>query len=219
MIYYMDSKEFTHKYLANESDQDILDTQYILVSSRLRTTGKWENSISAYSTLFPEAEVLDAWYLKNGVWEEFYIAQLDSNVTFLATTIRGVIERDYNVVLLNSHKERKVFDYISFIADYIYSVFGYPVYNYSDYIKGKYKLIPYDKAKVYKICRDIMKETKESGILKELHNPAYREDAIKRLKKDSKYMKKLLKKNGLYSKGLSKDEMIDLMFYIEYDEL
>lgn len=217
MIYYMDTKTFASTYLDNEDDQDILDAQYILVSTRIRTSNETETAINGY-LLFPHMEILDAWYNKIDIWAELYTEQLDSNIVFIATIIRGVIEKGYNVIFLNSHREKKNLDYLTFIANYIYDTFGYPVYNYKDYYKGKYKLIKYDKAKVYEKCVKIMEDGEEKGYLKGLHDPLNRDYTMKKLMKRPKYMKKLLKKNGLYTKGLSKEEMIDLMFYCAYDD-
>ena len=211
MIFWMNSKVFQNDFLTNEKDDDILEAQYVVASSRIRIDreGQIDNIISAKAMLFPDA------YVCSGVTaDEFrsrYFEQCEKNSAFISTLIKGSIEEGYNIILLCTHKERKL-KYLDYLSQYIYIEFGYPVYEYKTYSSGKYELVKYDKEKVLKKCNKILKETKEIQKERLLSTDNGRKSILKEYKKMSKKeLKKILKKRNLYTDGMDKSEMIDTL--------
>ena len=59
MMFWMNSKTFQDDFLSNERDKDILNAQYVLVSTRIRKgDGKYKNIIAASTTLYPNNSAL-----------------------------------------------------------------------------------------------------------------------------------------------------------------
>lgn len=214
MLYYMTSTTFFKLFLRNEKDQDILNSQYVLDSLKIRSGGTFKNVISATNTLFPSPEVL-MFDIKDSSFKEYYYEQLEDNKAFLATIILGSLKEKFNIIFLCSKKEGKL-KYHELISDYIYNNFGYPMYDYKDYVLNKYELLDYDPKEVEKRCKKCLKETEKSSYLNKIRDDY--EEEIKDLKKKPKVMKKILKDHGYYWKGMSKDDMIEMLEMVGYDD-
>jgi hypothetical protein len=210
----MTSTTFFKLFLRNEKDQDILNSQYVLDSLKIRSGGTFKNVISATNTLFPSPEVL-MFDIKDSSFKEYYYEQLEDNKAFLATIILGSLKEKFNIIFLCSKKEGKL-KYHELISDYIYNNFGYPMYDYKDYVLNKYELLDYDPKEVEKLCKKCLKETEKSSYLNKIRDDY--EEEIKDLKKKPKVMKKILKDHGYYWKGMSKDDMIEMLEMVGYDD-
>lgn len=213
MMFYMNSKEFQDIFLVHEDDQDILDAQYILASIRIRrrADGKFDNIISGQSTIYPDISVLSN-IVSEDIRED-YFRQLDSNKPFLATLIKGSIDKKYNIIFMCSYQERKL-KHLKYLSEYIWMEFEYPVYDYKVYQSGMYELIKYDKEKVLKTCSKILKKTKNIGINRILDKTINSEFDEKKIKMSLKQYKKedlikIAKKGGYYYDGMTKKEIIE----------
>ena len=206
---WLTSKVFQKNFLQNEKDSDILDAQYVIVSTRIRKREEQDNIISAQSILYPNATVCSA--LTDEDLRERYLNQLMGCKPFIATLIKGSIEEKYNIVFICSHKERKL-KYLEYLADFIYMEFGYPLYEYKLYSDGAIRLIKYKKDKVLKKCNKILDKAKNDHYMKEIKT----KEGRKRVVKDFKKMKKselisILDKKNLYVDGMSKGEMVEML--------
>jgi len=136
MIYWMTSKTFRDEFLNNEKCKDILETQYVLISSRIGYSGKEENIISAKSFLFPSPHTCSA--ATNDEFENRYEEQLKNNIAFFAMIIQNALIENNDIVLLCTKCENKM-KFMNIIVDFIYHKFGYFIYNYKKYSKGVLK--------------------------------------------------------------------------------
>ena len=203
MLYYTNSKVFQNLFLRHEKYQDILKCQYVLVSSRIYSSGEYKNIIQARNILYPNAEVCSS--MTNEIFKEKYLSQLESNEAFFATLIKGSIEEKFNIVFLDTYKEEKNMHFLEYLSEFIYIHFGYPCYDYKYYSLGLIPLIKYNRKEVLFICNDYLKEAKDNHNIKEGKNDKLRK--YKKMKK--KELIKILKKEGLYEVGMVKEEMIE----------
>ena len=206
----MNSKEFNDLYLKNEYDEDILNAQYVLVSTRiLLRNGDTENIVSAMSILFPNSSACST--LNDEDFKKVYMNQLSGALPFLATLIKGSIEEGYNIIFLCTNKEDKL-HYLYYLSLFIAHEFhGFPVYNYTSFVAGC-KLIKYNEDKVLHKCNKILLEAHDNEFEKKRKTYRGREELLRRYKKMSKAeLKKLVKDEGLYKKGMSKSELIDIL--------
>lgn len=201
MLYYTNSKVYQNIFLRHESYQDILKSQYVLVSTRISSTGEHENIVQARNMLYPNPEVcstMDSNSLKNS-----YFNQLENNKAFFSTLIKGSIEEKYNIIFMNTYKEEKNMKFLEYLSEFIFIHFGYPCYNYKYYSLGMISLIKYNKKDVLKICNEYLKEAKDN----------YNNDKNNKLKEfkkmSKKKLRKILQKEGLYMDGMDKEEMLE----------
>jgi hypothetical protein len=181
-----------------------------LASLKVRSGGSFENVITAANTLFPSPDVL-MHDIKDDAFTQYYYDQLEENIAFLATIVLGSLKKNFNIVFLCSKKESRL-KYFDIMSDFIYEKFKYPMYGYKDYVENKYELIKYDPDKVERLCKKVLKKAEKKAYTNRIKS----EDDIKDLTKKPKVMKKLLKDNGYYWKGMSKDDMIEMLDMIRY---
>lgn len=206
---WMTSKDFQNSFLTNERDKDILNSQYVICSLRIRKRKELDNIISAQSILFPGPDVCCA--LDDEDLRDRYMNQLRSAKAFLAALIKGSIEEGYNIVLMCSKNENKM-KFLKYLSEFAYIEFGYPIYNYKKFADGITPIIKYKKKEVLKICNKILSDVKEKEYQKNLRTEAGRKKIIKDYKKMKKSdLKKKLKKMDLYVKGMTKDDMLDML--------
>lgn len=209
MMTYMNSKVFQNEFLTNEDDKDILNAQYILVSTMIRKRSKEvTNIINGYTFFYPSNSVFDC-NTEESMKEE-YFDQLDKSLSLIATLILGAIEKRYTIVFLCSKSESQL-NYLGWLADYIYTVFGYPVYDYKDY-SNYCALIDYDEDEIAKKCRKTIERSAEISHEKNKRTIRGRERLRQEIERyDKKRLKKELKKIGLYSPNLTKSEMREFL--------
>lgn len=201
MLYYTNSKVYQNIFLRHESYQDILKSQYVLVSTRISSSGEYENIVQARNMLYPNPEVCST--MDSNSFKNSYFNQLESNKAFFATLIKGSIEEKYNIIFMNTYKEEKNMKFLEYLSEFIFIHFGYPCYNYKYYSLGMISLIKYNKKDVLKICNEYLKEAKDN-----YNND--KNNKLKNFKKMSKKkLRKILQKEGLYMDGMDKEEMLE----------
>lgn len=205
MMYFMNSKVFEKVFLINEDDKDILKAQYVLVSSRVRTSKKFSNILNAYNVLYPNLESLAA--PDPEIFENRYYEQLEECKALLATLIKGSIEESYNIIFMCSEKEDRI-GYLKLIAKFVLEEFKYPIYEYASYAFGESKLINYNKDTVIKKCNKCLEEAKHNN--KNNDDTDNNSDKIRKLSK--KKLRKKLKEIDIDPSGMDKYEMRDLVY-------
>ena len=211
MIFTMSSKIFQDIFLNNETDDDILNTQYVIVSSRIRKKGSKnrKNIIIANALLYPNSDVYAE--TLEGRMIDRYQDQLEDALPLFASLIKGSIEEGFNIVFLCTKKEYKHMPYLDWLAYYVYDKIGYPIYEYLSFVAGC-KMLKYDKKKVIKKCNKILKEASDKKYLKNMMTPQGREIIRKEIDQmDKKELKKRVKKMGFDPKFLTKEQMRDIL--------
>ena len=207
MICYMNSKVYQNEYLEIEDDKDILKTQYILVSTKIKKRNE-KNIISGYTFFYPRNSVFE--YTDEADMKEEYFNQLDTQIPLLATLILGSIEERYTIVFLCTKSESKL-DYLSWLAEYVETVFKYPMINYHHYINWG-DVMSYDEKQVAKTCKTVLKKSSKINLEKNKRTKRGRKTLERQVDSyDKKRLKKELKKRGLYSDTLTKTEMKELL--------
>lgn len=212
-IYVMHGGTFQKTFL-KENPKKILDTQFVVVSSRIRrnSTSDRRNIISMSKQLMPSDMLLADWRVGNEKYyfQEKYSKQIKDNLALLAIIVKGVIEEKYTVVFLCSEREWNL-KYLQYIANAIENYFGYPVYNYKKLKEGKIKQKGYNKDFVLSQCNKYIEKERKKERKKLLKTEAGRQELVDNMSKDE--MIQELKRLGIYSKGMHKKEMRDLLQY------
>lgn len=209
MMFWMNSKTFQDDFLSNERDKDILNAQYVLVSTRIRKgDGKYKNIIAASTTLYPNNSALMK-LTEDDIRTE-YFDQLDENRGLLATLILGSIEKKYNIIFLCTKNESKL-KYLKYLSEYVFMEFDYPIYDYKKYSYNKIGIIEIDKDEVIQKCKKILKQIKKE------RNEELESTKMGRMKLANEFkslskkeMKKELMKRDLYIDNMSKKEMVEM---------
>jgi hypothetical protein len=209
MMFWMNSKTFQDDFLSNERDKDILNAQYVLVSTRIRKgDGKYKNIIAASTTLYPNNSALMK-LTEDDIRTE-YFEQLDENRGLLATLILGSIEKKYNIIFLCTKNESKL-KYLKYLSEYVFMEFDYPIYDYKKYSYNKIGIIEIDKAEIIQKCKKILKQIKKE------RNEELESTKMGRMKLANEFkslskkeMKKELMKRDLYIDNMSKKEMVEM---------
>ena len=205
----MDTKTLVEDYTNDHTREEILNTEFVIVSTRIQA-GKEENVFK--SGLYSERVIfaLDGEYDRD--FEIVYdkIMKSTEMLGFIIKLMTFVLVEKRTVVLLCSPCEMKT-KYIELVSNVIETLFKYPVI---DYKKDKYKTFHYDPVVVAKRIK------KMSNYLADilLEDEDNRKKAVKMMSK--KEMKKELKKLDMYHKDMSKSEMKDMLqtFYVERDD-
>ena len=208
-MFWMNSKTFQDDFLSNERDKDILNAQYVLVSTRIRKgDGKYKNIIAASTTLYPNNSALMK-LTEDDIRTE-YFEQLDENRGLLATLILGSIEKKYNIIFLCTKNESKL-KYLKYLSEYVFMEFDYPIYDYKKYSYNKIGIIEIDKDEIIQKCKKILKQIKKE------RNEELESTKMGRMKLANEFkslskkeMKKELMKRDLYIDNMSKKEMVEM---------
>lgn len=211
MIYSMNTKTFI-KIFSNEDPKRIEKTQFVVVSKRIRKTIE-EGNVIFCSKLFP-SDMLLADYrtgTEEGYFEKEYKKFLRKNRLTLAIIIKGVIEEKYTVVLLSTLNEWKV-GYMQILSDFILEEFGYPVIDYKKFkVKKQYPkaLANFNERVVLDRCNEIISEEETAKRKNLMKTRSGRAELVKNMSTEE--MKKQLKKMNLYSSGLDRHTMRELL--------
>jgi len=204
MLYYMNSKTFNKVFLNHESDKDILNCQYVLISYRIRS-GNNRSNVVTYNSLYPQSNIMLA--DNEIIFRELYYDQLRSLKSIISVLIKGSIDKKYNIIFMCSKNEDKV-GYLKILADFIYEEFGYPVYNYSDYIECRCELIDYDKDKVLRKCKKYLKKDKYKSMSDD--------KLIKMIRNHPHKMEKILKNQYNYDISLEDIDEEELFLLVNH---
>lgn len=210
MIIYMNSKTFQDMYIVEEKKKDILDAQYVLISTRIRKhSDKYKNILVAVNSLYPNSDTMSKLY--SNEQKKAYFKQLDNRIDFISLIVKASIKEDYDVVLICSKNEWKL-KYMKWLAEYIMDRFGCPVYNYKKLKEGKIKKVKFDEKKVLKKCKKHVENKFNNEIEKLSKTKQGRKQIIDKYKSLEKSdLIKLTKKEGLYKKGMSRRDMLDVL--------
>lgn len=218
MILYMGSKTFLDDFI-NQDPKTILRTQYIIVSSKIRKTGKYEKQvIIANNILYPNESLIMDYnnYKDNEEYYYEYYKQLDECKPFLSHIILSDIRSNCDTVFLCAESELK-FNYLKIISDYVSEEFRYKIYNYKKIKNRKIKTIPpedYLYAKEY--CKKIVKASDEKRRRELSKTPKGRYKLITEF--TNKKLKEKLEVFGEYEKGMSRKKMIKKLNQIVNDD-
>lgn len=211
MIFIMCADDLEKVFLKNELDSVILESQFVIVSTRIRKrTNSNENIVVATKALFPGVDYYGV-DPKSKAAKDAYFNQLDASRPFLAALVKGSIKKHYNIFFICSDKEWKYQRYLKYLKKYIIQKFAYPVYEYVKYVNGC-ALYEYDEEYTLKICRKILKTVKRESYLASRRTEVGRQRLMKGYKKQSsKSLAEKVKKMGLYHKGMRRDEMLEVI--------
>ena len=211
MMYFMDGKFFLKEYI-DEDPKKVLRTQFVIVSSTIRKGPKYSKSIiNANAMLFPRDELIMDYddYKHNENYKAEYMDMLKEHKAFFATLIKYVLDSNYTIVFLCGHNEKKYY-YLNLIQEFLDEEFGFHMYDYKKYKKGKEKVVKINYALVNAICNKILKKSKKKAKAKAFNG----DDVSKHRYIDSlstKQIKKELKKRLLYTEDMSRKEMIEML--------
>lgn len=195
-------------FLNNESDDDILEAQYVIVSNRIRHMSSGRKNIIQAGVLFPDSNTVNS--VTNEEFERKYYEQLEDNITLIAILVKASLN-DTNIIFLCSKKEVKLGHYLKLLSRFIYNEFDIPMYSYKDFAQGLIKEVSYDPLLVYKKCEKVIKVAKEKEVVEKIRRGS------KLSKGNKKRLKKILKKNDLYRKGMTNHEMVNIAFNVFID--
>jgi predicted RND superfamily exporter protein len=210
-IYFMHGKTFLKNFI-NEDPVKVLRTQFVLVSARLRKSGKYKQVITAGNYLFPNNTILSNLAASEGTKYDIddflqeYRDQLKDNLPMFATLVKGAIEDKYTIVFLCGYSERKL-KYLKELARFIEDEFRYPVYDYKKYKKGKEKKKEYKKSECLERANKILAKAQKQKYKNDMESSKGREEILKNM--DKKQMKKKLKSMNLFYPGMKKSDMKD----------
>ena len=204
-MYIMNGETFLKKYISEDPDT-VLDTQYIIVSSSIRKSGRYEKQIiNANSPLYPpEMLFIDYEDYKEFEYVKAVEDVFDESLPFLATLISYAIDEESNIVFICAKREWQ-YRYLQILKDFILNRFEYHIYDYKKIKSGKEKIVEDDESLVSDICNKILKKAKKERDKKLLSTDMGRHKYIEDM--DKIQMIKKLKKMNLYVKGMNKKEM------------
>ena len=210
-IYFMNGKTFLEQYITEEPKK-VMKTQFVIVSSTIRKTGKYkEQVINASSYLLPSQELFVDYdnYKTNHKYQNGYKDEiLNPAKAFLATIIKYAIEEQATIVFLCGHRERKYY-YLELIQEFVEDEFGIHIYDYKKLKEGKEHVRKYYPSLVLQKCNKVLKDATKKEKQKKLSTERGRKEYFKSLSK--KELKKKLKKRQLYFPVISKSEMRDTL--------
>lgn len=216
-IYYMNGKTFQDIFL-KENPNKILRTQFVIVSSRIRRSRDSDrrNILSFTKQLMPSDMLLSDYRIDidQDFFKDQYCKQLNENKSLLAVVVKGVIEENYTVVFLCSRNEWKL-KYLKYLANYIWNEFGFPMYDYKKYKEGKEKAIQYNRDYAISVCNKVIAKSTKKKRKKLLSTRKGREELVANMSKDEMRME--LKKMELYTQGMNKHEMKEMLelFFVD----
>ena len=205
----MNSKTFQDHYLVHERDSDILNTQYVIVSSRIRKRQNFKNILWAYNALYPQTNVM----IKSTEEDkkEAYMNFLkENNMGFLASLVLLSIDKDFTIVLMCTKNEWKL-SHLQYIKEFIETEFKYPVYDYKKCILGKEKRVDINKQKTRKFIKNRVKKYKKEQLEDSIEFSDNKEKSFKYFKEMTKTeKKKFLISHELYYNGMTQNEMNEM---------
>lgn len=213
----MNGKTFQEIFL-KENPNKILRTQFVLVSSRIRRSRDSDrrNILSFSKQLLPSDMLLSDYRIDidPNYFRDQYCKQLDKEKALLSIIIKGVIEENYTVVFLCSKNEWKL-KYLKYLANYIWNEFNYPMYDYKKYKEGKETAVQYNREYALAICNKCIVKNQKRKRKKMLSTRQGRAELVQSMSKDE--MRAELKRMELYTQGMSKPEMKEMLelFFVD----
>lgn len=212
MIFYMGGKGFLKHYI-NEKPKKVLRTQYVIVSSSIRKTKRYEEQIIiANKYLYPIIPLITDYdnYDTNLEYQNFYKEYVAENFWFLAKVVQCAIKYDFDIVFLTSEKERKYY-WFEIISELVLDRLGYPIIDYDDWRKGRVKdEFLYDPDEVLRLCKKEEKVAKEENYERIMNNEKLRSQYFAEMPK--KRLLQELEKYGIIGfEDASREEIIEAL--------
>lgn len=211
MMYFMDGKTLITKYLVDRTPDEVLQTQFVLVSGEIvkGTFTKEEaeilgSKVCNASILMPDiVYIVESDDFTHSEYAQGYLEKLERNKAFIATLIKGYFELDCDLVFLCAHDERK-YKYLDLLAKYVHSEFlGFNIYDYKKTgpLKRSHGELSDHEFEILEMCDDIVKAVKNESHRKLMVTRAGRRRWVQDL--SDKKVKKELKKRDEYESGMS----------------
>ena len=170
-MYFMTLKEFLKHFIKLVNNEDVLAYQYVLVSNTLKSDSSMDN-VCKMSILYPTARTVSGW-LSDRDEEDFierYYDELNEYRPSIVTILECAMSGDIDTIFINGVEEDKKIPYMGVIANYIYTEFGVPVYDFKAIRKGKEDFIKWNQEKVFKKVHDEFKALNAKIDLEKLSN-------------------------------------------------
>ena len=222
MIVMMDSKTFMRGFVANESDDTILEAIYLIASDRIRYTKRYDDScmkapFKPTATVIREltADALDERELNHEYIRAYHKYLSEECAGFMATVLMEASNHDDRTfVILTTYAESRTLLFLKYLQQWIFNEFeiAVPIYTKKSRLDDfvEFKLSSETKRRMAKV----LKKEKKDEMNKALAGTVRQKFAyLKSLKK--KELKKLLRDAGVYDPGCSYEDMLeDAMRYL-----
>lgn len=204
-FYTMSEKTLVETFTKIMSYDDILNTQYCIISTKIRVNGKHQN-VSSASRLYPSASICSEYYYsKNDAeFEDTYRKQLYDERGCVAIFASTVISDGADIVILYDESETS-FPYIPVISSVIEDITGLPVYDFKKLVDKEVKYREYDKDDAIRKINKIIKKTARNRYKMREATVEGRTRNVSEMSKSD--MRRKLKDIDLYRKGMSKKDM------------
>lgn len=214
MVLTMSSEEFKH-FLELETDENIMECQYCIISTRIRLgrRGKsvFNNCCNLSEYLYPNATSIR--YLYEDAFDDVYTDQLENNSELIANIIAISEKKNKTIIFIYTKSEDKL-HYMTVFKNYLWEKFKLPVYSYSEFLTlPKKKFKKYDKDKVIKKIDKVrkvgMKKRLTTAGSSLIDDDRKLSDEFQTMSKQD--LKALCKDEGVYTKGMSRHDMITIL--------
>lgn len=204
MIWYLTTEDLMEKY-SKRSVKELERTNYLIMSSRVRTTIERDNVLNI-TNLFMNAGLLkgvgfntesDSILAK----EEFknFLLKNPKGLSVICAMIECSILEDEDTVIICTPNELKC-DYLQVFCEVVGELFQYPILRYPS-------IMELDLKEVIQRLLYYKKTVKQYTISKA--SDIDRMKILEKMKK--KELKRELKKRGLYSSSMERDDMIEVL--------
>lgn len=208
-IYIMNGDTFRNIYAKTEDPDKILKTAHVIISGRIRTIGNFEEIVMKKSSLIPSNQLLADIGSNDPVYfEREYRKELKEHYGFLANMVKASMKEKETIILLCSKSEWEI-GYLQIISKVIEERFHYPVYNYKKVKTGKESSRSYNPEEVMKKVKKALKKDRITQLESKMNSVKGRSQILKEL--TEKEMRKILDSRNLYTDGMSKREMKELI--------
>ncbi len=170
-MYFMTLKEFLKHFIKLVNNKDVLTYQYVLISNTLKSDNSMEN-VSKISSLYPSSRIISDYLCEHDEesFVERYYEELHGNRPAIVALLDCIMSQDIDTVIINGVDEDKRIPYMDVIANYIYTEFGVPVYNFKSIRKGKEDFQKWSQEKAFKTVHEEFKSYTKNIDLDRLTN-------------------------------------------------
>lgn len=204
MIWYIDTKDLMTKYIERPIDE-IMNTNYLIISSSVLCTEKMDNVLNVYST-FLSVNVLKGVGIMTDphsvqAKEEFkgYLLRNPKIILFLLEIIQTDVSKKENTLFITTPSEKENGN-IEIFCEVIDELFSYKITEYPK--KPEVNLTE---------CLERLIYYADEADKLIIANMSYPERFNELQKKTKKELKKMVKNIGLYYPGMDKTEMVEVI--------
>ena len=206
MIYRMDSTTFMTEYLKKESLGAIYGTYYASISRDVVTSGQAFKNVWNWSALTPSTKLM---YIETSLGEEHvryrYFEELDATAgSIVAEKLLKILENNDRLIIIHATSDKNYY-YPKLFAEYLEDRFKIAVYEYGESPSPEKC---YDRMEAIAICKHVSKISKIDTILRKYPYTWSRDE-----------MKFVLKQFGEWVKGMTDEEMAEIVVDIKRDRM